>query len=332
MLTVFRLFPTYGMMVAFKRWHGFVGLLQMLLFATGVAAYPLDDDASVPSAGVGHNALVALPTPDEAYPSDVTGNAMRLSPSAVNVPSSAWSADSLLAADGEMPAPLFVTPSPASGQDAELADFGTPKTLARTLRAVVNVEARRQVGASPRRAALPDEQMVPLLDENVAAALREIEEGLAEVISDALDARIDEEGRVTFSLFGIGGFHLTAGSGQISIGHGDTKLTFEQNADYRDPGVAAIDAARSTQQRALPGGFNPLRELIDLIVRVVQYPLVWVLLLLLVIGKITLMIATARSKRRSRRRSSASEPPKVKRSRTRVKLKRIRTRIKLQQP
>lgn len=319
------------MKVAFKRWHGALGLLQALLFAAAVGAHPLDDDA-VPSVGLGYGALLDVPALADGYPEAVRDGARGLPSSAADLPGSVWLPDSLLSGDREAPLPLFVDAAPTVDQDGDLAGFDEPRTLSRALRAVVNVEARRPSGASSPQMSLPQQQIVPLLSEAIAEAVRQMEDGLAEVVSDSLDGRVDDDGRVTFSLLGVEGFHVTAGAGQMTIGRNDATLTFERGASPLQRRVAAMDAARSAQQYQPADGFHPLRDAIDLVVRTLQYPLFWVLVLLFAIGKIALMIATARSRRRSHRHSSAGEVPKVRRSRTRVRLKRVRTRIRLQQP
>ena len=104
------------------------------------------------------------------------------------------------------------------------------------------------------------------------------------------------------------------------------ELTIEQIAAIH----AELDAERS-QQELQPRGANLLGELLNTVVAMLRYPLVWVVVLMLVIGKIALMIATAQTRKRSRshRVSAGSQQTKVKRSRSRYKL---RSRVRLQQP
>ena len=169
--------------------------------------------------------------------------------------------------------------------------------------------------------------------EDIAAVALKMEEGLAEIISEILDARVDGAGRVTFSLAGVEGFHVTAGDRQVSLGHGDTTFAFDPGAGAQlERRISALDAGRDADQRARSGTANPLRDLLELGVGVVQYPLFWVLVILALIGKLALVIATSQKRRRSRRLDPGGEQPKAKRTRirTRIKLKRVRTRIRLQ--
>jgi len=305
------------MMARFKRPHGFPGLLVGALLASQAAAHTLDDYDLAPKAGVGRDAFVELPA-------------------ATNANGDPWSTGSLLGIDREMPVPLFVDPPAVVHQDVDFASPAQADPLGRALRSVVNVTARRQPGSSVPRVTLPAEQLdqvSPILVEDIAAAVVRMEEGLAQVITEALDARVDGEGRVTFSLLGVQGFHVTAGDGEVSLGHGDTAVAFNQAAGAQlERRIAALDAAREAAQQAPRSTFNPVRELAELGSRMVQYPLFWVLVVLALIGKLALVIARSHGRRHSRRPSSGGEQPKVKRTRTRIRLKRVRTRIRLQQP
>ena len=199
---------------------------------------------------------------------------------------------------------------------------------------MVNVK-RHGDGAAVWRVASPNEQIAPVVDDGISAVVLKVEQGLAEVVSEALDARIDDEGRVTFSLAGVGGFHVEASESGLSFGRGDTMLAFNGGGGTQvERRVAALDAIRAAEGQegqAAPSDSNPLRELLALALRALQYPLFWVLVLLALAGKIALVIARAQGRRRSHRLRSVSEPQKIKRSRTRLRLKRVRTRIRLQQ-
>jgi hypothetical protein len=304
-----------GKMAAFKRPHGFFGLLAAVLVATQVVAYPLDDDHLAAHGAVSRDAFAELPAA---------------------VSAGAWSTESLPGLDHAASVHLFVDPSPAARQDVDFAKPAQADPLRRALRAVVNVTASRERGASAAAVVLPTEQLdpfTPILGDEITAAVLRMEEGLAEVLGEALDARVDEDGRVTFSMAGVEGFHLSAGNGQVSLGHGDTVFAFSQDRSAQlGRRIAALDAVRDAEQGALPSSSNLLRDLLALGVRVVQYPLFWVLVSMALIGKIALVFAT-RHKRRRLPRLKSNAQPKVKqiRTRARIKLKRVRTRIRLRQ-
>ncbi|RDE52016.1 MAG: hypothetical protein DVS81_03635 [Candidatus Accumulibacter meliphilus] len=302
-------------MAAFKRPHGFFGFFAAVLVATQVAAYPLNDYDRAAHGAVSRDAFAALPAAVSAGP---------------------WSTASLPGLDRAAPVPLFVDPSPAAREDVDFAKPAQADPLGRALRAVVNVTAKRQRGASAAAVVLPTEQLdpfIPILGDEVAAAVLRMEEGLAEVLSEALEARIDEDGRVTFSMAGVEGFHVSTGNGQVSLGHGDTVFAFNQERSTElGRRIAVLDAVRDAEQGALPSSSNLLRDLLALGVRVVQYPLFWVLVFMALIGKIALVLAT-RHKRRRLPRLKSSAQPNVQHIRTgaRSKLKRVRTRIRLRQ-
>jgi limonene-1,2-epoxide hydrolase len=200
-----------GKMAAFKRPHGFFGLLAAVLVATQVVAYPLDDDHLAAHGAVSRDAFAELPAA---------------------VSAGAWSTESLPGLDHAASVHLFVDPSPAARQDVDFAKPAQADPLRRALRAVVNVTASRERGASAAAVVLPTEQLdpfTPILGDEITAAVLRMEEGLAEVLGEALDARVDEDGRVTFSMAGVEGFHLSAGNGQVSLGHGDTVFAFSQD-------------------------------------------------------------------------------------------------------
>lgn len=320
------------MMAVYKRPHGFLGLFAAVLFATHVAAHPLDDDNLAPGSGVGGAAFVELPTSLGGHPGAVPSAL----PAVTKANGDAWPTDPLLGGGQASPVPLFVDAPPAVRQDADFASPAQADPLGRALRSVVNVTGRRQPGASVPGVAPPADQfgqVTPILVEEIAAAVLKMEEGLAEVVTEALDARIDEDGRVTFSMLGVEGFHVTSGDGQVLLGHGDTVLAFSQGGGAQlERRIAVIDAARNAEQRAQANTFNPVRDLAEIGLRAVQYPLTWVLVFLALIGKLALVIASSHNRRRSHRRNPGSEQPKVKPARTRVRIKRVRTRIRLQQP
>jgi hypothetical protein len=140
-------------------------------------------------------------------------------------------------------------------------------------------------------------RLPPFWETRSLLAVLKMEEGLAEVITEVLDARVDDDGRVTFSMAGVEGFHVTHRcSGQVSLGYGDTLFAF--NRATRVPSSSGgsrrlMRCATPSSARA-PASSNLLRDLVVLGVRVVQYPLFWVLVIMALIGKIALVLANSR--------------------------------------
>jgi hypothetical protein len=335
------MFRILGMIAQFKRPHGILGLLAALFQATQVAAYPLDNDELAARGGASRNGVAALPAVADVYTSTTPADVLRLLPATATATAKAnagaWSTGSSLGVDSAAPVPLFVDPLPADRQGEGLASPEQADPLGRALRSLVNVSANRPQGASAAGVVLPAaevDQVTPFLVEDIAAGVLKMEEGLAEIITEVLDARVDDEGRVTFSLAGVEGFHITTDGGKVSLGYGDTLFAFNRAKGAQlERRISALDAVRDAEQRPHSSISNPLRDLVELGQRVVQYPLFWVLVILALIGKVALAIANSRKRRRSRRLNSGGEQPKAKstRTRTRIRLKRLRTRIRLQQ-
>lgn len=319
-------------MAGFKWPESFLGLLPVLLpaifLASNVTAHPLAGDDDALSAGLGRSALTELLV--RPGPEAIENTPRSWAQPAKDALISSMAIDPMRGVELNAPAGLFVAPSPATADRG--AGFEKPDPLSQALRAMVNVK-RRDNGAAERRVASPNEQITAVIDDGLSAVVLKVEQGLAEVVSEALDARIDDEGRVTFSLAGVGGFHLAVSDSALSFGRGDTVVAFNRGADNKlQQRVAGLDAVRAADEQAALGDFNPLRELLAFIQRAFHYPLFWVLVLLLLVGEIALMITRVKSRRRLHRRSSASEAQKKpKRSRIRVRLKRVRSRIRLQQ-
>lgn len=189
----------------------------------------------------------------------------------------------------------------------------------------------KPVGSTSPRALATPEQPADSLEPEIAASIRELHQSAREALASAVDAQKDREGRVTFSLAGIDGFHYAAQGGEVSIGHGDAALTLSES------GAGGGQTARSLQREPGSPDTSATREIIHFVLEIVQYPLVWLVIFLLVLGRIALMIVRNRSrKRRGRGRAHArtrtrdepgerSSPAKAVRQRKRI---RIRFRIR----
>ncbi len=168
--------------------------------------------------------------------------------------------------------------------------------------------------------------------EDVLANLNNLQQAVTELIVETTDARVGPGGRVSFSLAGVEGFHYSAREGRTSIGHGDLSLTVGDTA-----GAPRPPAAGGRTASAMPANHDagpPLR-VIELITEVLAYPLVWVLAVLLLAGKMALMIAARRARKHRHRRRSVirqQEAPQRVRKRVRIRIRQRQPVVGLQQP
>jgi len=159
----------------------------------------------------------------------------------------------------------------------------------------------------------------------LVTAVHELQAAVVETLAEALDARVDRDGRVSFSLAGIEGFQFVSEAGKVTIGHGDAFLSVVQESDKPVARRAALAAAADDRKAdTLPLPFNPVAELFGLFGSAVQHPLLWVLVFFLVVGKVAFSFATRRSGQA--RRTRASSPDSAPRKVARVKEKRLRWR------
>ncbi|WP_313953476.1 hypothetical protein [Accumulibacter sp.] len=302
----------------FKPWGAVACWSQALLFAANVAAHPVDYSDGTKHADAGEERGV-------------------LGEPAANDAKGVGFADALLREQRDAPAALLVDAQPDADSSGAFAGAGEPSPLARALRAVVNVNARRNAAWSPPQPGqVVDQPAGAQSGEDLSAALLKLEESLAGVVTQALDARVDEQGRVTFSMAGIEGFHITAEESAVSFGHGGASVVVaRQSPTPLERRIAALDSSGS--QQGLAGrGKSPLQEFFDLVFEVLQYPLTWLVIFLLLLGQVALLIARFRNRHgshRHRHRSHSKQAqPTVKRTRHRIRIKRVRSAAEPQQP
>ena len=125
--------------------------------------------------------------------------------------------------------------------------------------------------------------------EEISAAVYDLRMALAQLVSEAVDLRVDEEGRRTFSLAGVDGFRLIAQGGEISLAQGDFALTV---ADYNGGSWGRRDASagQGSWSAGAAGASNPIADLSRLLREMLQYPLAWVVIILAIIGQIALLV------------------------------------------
>lgn len=207
--------------------------------------------------------------------------------------------------------------------------------LASTWRPLLRSKAARSSGPAPAatHAGPAGARAIPQTDDEISAALDELQESVAEVLAEATGAHLGPEGRLSFSLAGLEGFHYRARDGGVSFGHGDLSLAIVDHGAER-PGRQP-SGERAAQTPPAAQDTTATREIFQFIKEIFEYPLVWLLILLLLIGKFVLLVSHRRARKgRHRRRSGANEPVKLKRIRRRIRfrIKRQPTTVGLQQP
>lgn len=160
----------------------------------------------------------------------------------------------------------------------------------------------------------------------VLAELGDVQQWLVDLIVDALDVKKSgADGRFVFSIAGIDGFHFKSGDNETSLGYGDSSLSIVSYDPQATPHSG--DAARGRTGNETPAPrINLVDDILQFAKDVIQYPLVWILAISLVVGKLALRLvdsgseaSTARSpdhngserpRRRTRvRKKSGSSPP-----------------------
>ena len=310
------------------RWAVLIGFLSATLLVADTLAHPIVQDDRALSAAGGSNredpGEPAALTSGRALPVDLLPQPLPVSlpddgrfvPPADTLPGIS-SEPSLRPFDpGQLPIDVR---SSLTG-DKEVNPFPTARRPTATDR------TRQDVASSRAGPTGSTQEASSLAGEEIGAAIRDLEESIVDAIVAATDARMGPEGRASFSLFGVEGFHFAAKGGQVSIGHGDLSLSVTDHAGSREGEQTRQTAQRGPQQLSTPGEPDGGWTIRRFILEIVQYPLFWVVILMLLIGKIALTIASRRGRRRTHRRHSrSSQQVKVKRMRTR---KRVRIRLK----
>lgn len=199
------------------------------------------------------------------------------------------------------------------------------------LTAALRPQNRRPSRKSPSPAAGSTpaaETLLPQPAEDLALAIRQLQETLASEIADSLDVRKADDGRVTFSVAGVEGFHVSTGN-RVSVGYADVSVDFGERADKAPSGLPGQGAAPPMVGQPLSPQATATREIFAFINEMIQYPLFWVLVLLLLAGKIGWLVFSYRERRRHRRVRSRKRPlHQATGARVRVRVrKRIRYRL-----
>lgn len=191
-------------------------------------------------------------------------------------------------------------------------------------RTMLGGKSQPQLAASAPGQAPPVHPKTDQPADEIARVLNEFQESAAEVIAAAIDLNKSPQGRLTFSLAGVEGFHYSSQGGELTLGYGETSLSIlERNAGQSDPQRVSTQSAHPTSQ-----DFEGAHELIELVKEILSYPLLWVIIFFMVTGKVALEIASRRARKRTRRRRfENSQPAKEQRTRKRMRM-RMRIRLK----
>lgn len=196
-------------------------------------------------------------------------------------------------------------------------DFSQPDPLARTLHSLVNVVHRPGAVETSPRLERDDTPIAIDFGEEGRAAVLEAKEVLAGAIRTVLDPRAEADGRISFSLAGLEGFHLLADGSSWTLGFGDSTLTsFQANARegetdaYRrgqqaaflaDSDAANANALRGPQFSLIPG---EIMQAIDFARAIFEYPLTWFLIALFIIFRIAAAVVSTPLSLRQRWRAT----------------------------
>ncbi len=304
-----------------------LAVIAVIGLATSALAYPIGDDAGSLSAAAGSHHRDPL---DSAALVGVEHSLEYLQASLLatdkHFVSPAWSASGMESPNLRFGPVLTGVDGSSDPTGFEQADpwFAVPP-------AMLGGKPRQQPAAAiPGRAQAAHTAAAAPADA-IATAINELQESMAATISTAFDANKDSQGRVTFSLAGIEGFHYSTQGGELTLGHAGTSLAIvERDVRLSDQQPrAAIRSARPASQDP-----EATREWIEFIKAILGYPLFWVVIFFLVIGKIALYFASRRSsKRRYRSRSGNSQRAKVQRirKRVRIRIKRSPSRVGVQE-
>lgn len=304
-----------------------LAVMTVIWLATSALAYPIGDDAGSLSAATGSRhrhpldsaALVGV----DHSPEHLQASLLATDPHFV---SPTWSASGM-----ESPDLRFGPLQPAVDGSSDPAGFEQADPWFAVPPAMLGGKPRQQPAAAiPGRAQAAHTAAAAPADA-IATVVNELQESMAETISTAFDANKDSQGRVTFSLAGIEGFHYSTQGGALTLGHADTSLAIVER-DVR----LSDQQQRAAIRSAPPASHDPetMREWIEFIKEVLGYPLFWVVIFFLVIGKIVLYFASRRRrKQRHRIRSESSRQAKVQRirKRVRIRIKRSPSRVGIQE-
>jgi hypothetical protein len=184
-----------------------------------------------------------------------------------------------------------------------------------------------------RSSVVPQRRLAPQAGEEIGAAMSALEGVVLDTLLTATDAHRDPDGRIGFSLAGLDGFHLAMEGRAMSIGHGELSLATLGQEDGLTRDEMRLAMSRGSPQAANDG--NPARQLVAFAEETMQYPLFWVVIGTLLVGKTALLVARRHVGRRNRRMAARSrQPVKAKpiRKRVRFRLKRRPLQERLQKP
>lgn len=300
-------------------------LLQVMIlaFATaaGALAHPMGNDTGGLSAAAGssHQGLLA---PAALMGMDVPAGQNSPAP----LPSSVPAIDKHFLAPASRSESGTKSPEAPSEPLQHSADTASdPAGLVETDSLLALPRTVLSGNSQPSLAAAQPGDRAPLVDpaaarhdEEIMQVFNELQDSAREVIAAAIDLNKGPQGRLTFSLAGVEGFHYSSQGGELTLGYGETSLSIVE----RNVGQANSQRASAHSAHPASKDLEGVHELIEWVKEILSYPLLWVILFFMVTGKVALEIARRRGKRRThRRRSEGSPQAKEQRIRKRVRIR-----------
>lgn len=306
-----------------------LGLLQAVVLAGNVVAHPIaDDDVTLPAeAGQGQAPLGDGPASPSLRLPAVAGEREAWSASLAKGGRFGLATDPSPRGDREGQVPVFAQARSGESGQPPATGFDDSDPLSGGLRDLLDTPRQTKAGRFSSRSARSGGEAESELGDEITAVIQDLQSSLVAGVTDALEIRVGQDGRVSFALAGADGFFVSPDRREgVSFGYGNTSLSIvaygatNPDEEYDDDLLPPIALSRARHERE-PRQFNATAELIEFVGEVFQHPLVWLLIFFLVIGKIAWMIAKYRNRRRRHRTRSRSQT-------TRVKLKPSRSRYK----
>lgn len=189
------------------------------------------------------------------------------------------------------------------------SEAAAPDPLRSALRSLVNVQRETSPATESARlgrnnaAQRPAEaERDPLdieIDAKLQATAQDMKAAAADVVRNVFNPTIDDRGRTSFSVAGVEGFQLESNGTSLAVGFNDKQVGRINYGAQSSP--ATPEMARPTSQKYPdPNAINPLREVIEFVNAAIEHPLTWLVVAIVLIGRIAFGVASARATRRNR--------------------------------
>jgi hypothetical protein len=213
-------------------------------------------------------------------------------------------------ASAKTDAPLQTQQQEISAQALDRAsEAAAPDPLRSALRTLVNVQRESGTATGPTRtnqnstAQRPaDAERDPLdieIDAKLQATAVDIKAAAADVVRKVFNPTIDDRGRTSFSVAGIDGFQLESNGTSLALGFNDKQVGNINYGAQSNPSTPEISRPTSPKYTD-PNAINPLRDVIEFVNATIEHPLTWLVVAIVLIGRIAFGVASARAERRNR--------------------------------